>query len=79
MKWRFPDIANYFKEQGVEFTSIFDRICDLVAKTLLAVDDKFADSLNSIPCHRNNAFELFGFDILLDSELHPWLIEVPPP
>lgn len=34
------------------------------------------DSIKKLGLDRNNCFDLFGFDILIDSNLKPWLIEV---
>lgn len=78
MKWRFTDIRNHFKEINESFDKTFDHICDLVCKTIVALVDRVEDTVNVDAKHRNNSFELFGFDILLDETLKPWLIEVPP-
>jgi hypothetical protein len=78
MKWRWEDASNHFKTVGESktFEMLYDEICVIVAKTFIAADEKFCEPINRIPKHRNCSFELFGFDILIDSNLKPWILEV---
>ena len=78
MKWRFEDASAYFKKEGLSksFEELFDEICAIVAKTFIAAEPSMSDVKNRVPKSRNNSFELFGFDILLDSSLKPWILEV---
>lgn len=52
----------------IDFDAIWDNIRSVILKSLFAVDDKIA--------HDPSAFELFGYDILIDEDLRPWLLEV---
>jgi D-alanine-D-alanine ligase-like ATP-grasp enzyme len=56
------------REQGVDVGQLWGAITDVVLKSLIAVEE-------SIP-YRANSFELFGFDVLIDQQLRPWLLEV---
>lgn len=76
MKWRFEDMRTYMSQQGDDFDSIFQQMCDTAAKTLIGVDDRFVDPVNRHPKHRNNSFELFGFDFMVDEKFKVWLVEV---
>ena len=53
---------------GVSSKDIWKQISELCWKTLCAV-------CSEIP-HQPNAFELFGFDVMIDNTYRPWLIEV---
>lgn len=53
---------------GIDTTLMWSKITEVVLKTLYCVQDSIPASANS--------FELFGFDVLIDQDLKPWLIEV---
>ncbi|KAJ1479279.1 tubulin-tyrosine ligase family-domain-containing protein [Baffinella frigidus] len=58
------------KEMNIEWDPLWTKINQVVLKTLYAVQGQVVASPNS--------FELFGFDVLIDTNLKCWLIEVPP-
>lgn len=52
------------------------RIKDVLIKSLISVEPHIYNTTSRCTKHRNVCFELFGFDILLDNKLKPWLLEV---
>lgn len=55
---------------------LWSRIYDVLIKTIISGEHYVTQSIKKYNLHRNNCFEIFGFDILIDSDLKPWLIEV---
>ena len=75
-KWSFAQLRAYFDKNDIDYDSIFAKIEDLVIKTILSTESIVFAATSILVPSRNNCFELFGFDILLDSKLKPWLLEV---
>ena len=55
---------------------MWSRIYDLIIKAILSGEHYVNASVKKYNLHRNNCFEVFGYDVILDSELKPWLLEV---
>jgi hypothetical protein len=69
--------CKHLEQIGVDLNLLWSKIYDLVIKSYLSVDGVICQALKKINGgSKNNCFELLGFDVLIDSDLKPWLLEV---
>lgn len=54
---------------------LWSRIYDVILKSLMCVDHQIQSPLKKM-MHKSNCFELLGYDVLIDQDLKPWLMEV---
>jgi len=86
-KWALSDLFCHLQQNQIDVSALKERIEDLVVRTLLATKDNleqeyraFFQSETSVLAQNVKegfrCFEILGFDVMIDSELKPWLIEV---
>jgi tubulin polyglutamylase TTLL5 len=75
-KWTLTALKKYFSEKNLNFSLIWQKIKDIVIKTILSAESKIVAGMKMHVPYRTNCFELLGFDILVDDTLTPWLLEV---
>ena len=75
-KWSLITLKNKLREMNIDVNDIFKQINDIIIKTCIAVEPYMLNSINRSAEHRNNCFELYGFDVLIDQYLKVWLLEV---
>ncbi|KND03653.1 uncharacterized protein SPPG_01124 [Spizellomyces punctatus DAOM BR117] len=68
-RWTLGKLRTWFEGMGVDFEKIWRKIQGIILLTLLPVAVE-------VPLVPAGCFELYGFDIMLDENLRPHLLEV---
>jgi tubulin polyglutamylase TTLL2 len=67
-KWTIDQLKSHFCGSGFDYEGMWMKIEKIIILTCI--------NMCSICPNIDNAFELMGFDIMIDSQLKPWLLEV---
>ncbi|XP_055839071.1 tubulin monoglutamylase TTLL4 isoform X2 [Episyrphus balteatus] len=75
-KWTLQSLWSYLEKRKVDTKRLWATLRNLAIKSLISgegcLNRMYRQNVNS----RYNCYELFGFDVLLDEDLVPWLLEI---
>lgn len=75
-KWDLAMLRVKYEQLGISFDAVFAQIKDIAIKALISIETHVCNKMAKTNTTRGQCFDLFGFDILVDSSLKPWLLEV---
>ncbi|XP_075151379.1 tubulin tyrosine ligase-like 5 [Haematobia irritans] len=75
-KWTLSALLRHLKSQGCDTNVLMANIEDLIIKSIFSCAQTVISACRMFVPNGNNCFELYGFDILIDDTLKPWLLEV---
>ena len=75
-KWSLSAFRKYCKDNSLNFSELWLKIKDIVVKAIISAADTTIFTVKNLTNYRNNLFELYGFDIIIDGNFNPWLLEI---
>ena len=75
-KWSLSAFCSHLEMINTDMDLFWSRIYDVILKSIISCEDLMFQASKQTCIHRSNCFEIFGYDILIDSDLKPWLVEI---
>ena len=75
-KWNLYQLSQWMGKNGIDYNKVMGRVKDVAIKTCIAHEPQITGTYARCNKNRNICFEILGFDILLDSNMRPHLLEI---
>lgn len=77
-KWTLKRFWRYIKEHydHVDVDELWKKIIDIIVKTIISCESPMTRFSHQNCKNDYSSYELFGFDIILDENFKPWILEV---
>lgn len=72
----WEELKQSLASKGLDVQRMWSDIQDLIAKSFIAAEMPLTKAIKTHVKTRGTAYEVTGFDVLLDDQLKPWLLEV---
>ena len=75
--WILATYKKHLLKNGINFDSqILPKIKDTIVKTFVSILEKSSEKLKSYHFGVDSLYQLYGLDILIDSNFKPWIMEL---
>lgn len=75
-EWNLQTYIKYLNKKNVNYKLIHKKIKDLIIKTIISLQAKLIEKNKNLGLNDINFFNIFGFDILINDNFNPILLEV---
>ena len=74
-KLSLTQLRKEFQKMNIDYNEVFAKIKDLIIKTVFSAEQPILQCMGGNK-NKNACFEIYGFDVIIDAKLRPWLLEV---
>ena len=73
--WNLETFQKYCARNNINYDKLKDEVSDIFIKMMISVREKIIKNIENNKLEASNFYHLIGFDIILDENLKPYLLE----
>ena len=73
--WNLDTFQKYCARNNINYEKLYSEVGDIFIKMMITVREKIIDNIEKTNLQYSNFYHLIGFDIILDENLKPYLLE----